>query len=216
MRTILLILILASINSMKTFKEYLTEQNQQIKCDINGICKVIRDYESKGNEEKILGVYKDSKGLPTIGHGHLITKDSARIFGEVLPEETPESIQQILSGKRKLKKEQTDRVLVRDVTDRIPMVKKLAPDFENYSPELQAELASETFRGMTGKSPKAMAHLRAGRFEEAAKEYLNADEYRKSKAAGTGIAGRMDNFANALRTEASRRARSQGSPQKTT
>ena len=199
---------------MKSFKQYLTE-NEQIKCDINGICKVIREYESAGNEEKILGVYKDSKGLPTIGHGHLITKDSARIFGEVLPEETPESIQQILSGKRKLKKEQTEKLLVRDVTARLPMVKKLAPDFEKYSPELQAELASETFRGMAGKSPKAMGHLRAGRFEEAAKEYLNADEYRKSKAEKTGIAGRMDNFANALRKEAARRAQSQASPQQT-
>lgn len=200
---------------MKSFKQYLTE-NQQIKCDINGICKVIREYESAGNEQKILGVYKDSKGLPTIGHGHLITKDSARIFGEVLPEETPESIQQILSGKKKLKKEQTEKILVRDVTARLPIVKKLAPDFESYSPELQAELTSETFRGMTGKSPKAMEHLRAGRYEDAAKEYLNAKEYRESKAKGTGIAGRMENFANALRKEAARKAQSQASPRQTT
>lgn len=196
---------------MKTFKEYLTEQNQQIKCDINGICKVIREYESAGNEEKILGVYKDSKGLPTIGHGHLITKDSPKIFGEVLPEETPESIQQILSGKKKLKKEQTERILVRDVTERIPIVKKLAPDFETYSPELQAELSSETFRGMTGKSPKAMEHLRAGRYEEAAKEYLNAKEYREAKAKKLGTAKRMENLATAIRTEGSRIAQSQGS-----
>ena len=204
---------------MKTFKEYLTEQNQQIKCDINGICKVIRDYESKGNEKKILGVYKDSKGLPTIGHGHLITKESGKIFGEVFADEhkkDPNFGRNVLGGRAKLTPEQAERLLQRDVTTRLPTIKRLAPEFESYSPELQAELASETFRGMTGKSPKAMAHIRAGKFEEAAKEYLNADEYRKSKAAGTGIAGRMDNFANALRKEASRRAQSQGSPQKTT
>jgi hypothetical protein len=216
MRTILLILILASINSMKTFKEYLTEQNQQIKCDINGICKVIREYESAGNEEKILGVYKDSKGLPTIGHGHLVTKESEKVFAQTFPEEhkkDPSFGKTVLSGKGRLTPEQAEKLLQRDVEVRLPIVKKLAPDFETYSPELQAELSSETFRGMTGKSPKAMEHLRAGRYEEAAKEYLNAKEYREAKAKKLGTAKRMENLATAIRTEGSRRAQSQGSPQ---
>ena len=215
MRTILLILLLASINYMKTFKEYLTEQNQQIKCDINGICKVIRQYESAGNEEKILGVYKDSKGLPTIGHGHLVTKDSEKIFGEVFADEhkkDPTFGKTVLSGKGRLTADQAEKLLQRDVQARLPIVKKLAPDFESYSPELQAELSSETFRGMTGKSPKAMEHLRAGRYEDAAKEYLNAKEYREAKAKKLGTAKRMENLAAAIRTEGSRRAQSQGSP----
>jgi len=214
MRTILLILLLASINYMKTFKEYLTEQNQQIKCDINGICKVIRQYESAGNEEKILGVYKDSKGLPTIGHGHLVTKDSEKIFGEVFADEhkkDPTFGKTVLSGKGRLTADQAEKLLQRDVQARLPIVKKLAPDFESYSPELQAELSSETFRGMTGKSPKAMEHLRAGRYEDAAKEYLNAKEYREAKAKKLGTAKRMENLAAAIRTEGSRRAQSQGS-----
>ena len=191
---------------MKNFKEYLIEQNQQIKCDINGICKVIRQYESAGNEKKILGVYKDSKGLPTIGHGHLVTKESPKIFSEL--NINPD----VLTGKARLTPEQAEKLLQRDVQARLPIVKKLAPDFESYSPELQAELASETFRGMTGKSPKAMQHLRAGKYEDAANEYLNADEYRKSKAQKTGIAGRMENLANAIKKEGQRRAQSQGSP----
>jgi len=200
---------------MKTFKEYLTEQNQQIKCDINGICKVIRQYESAGNEEKILGVYKDSKGLPTIGHGHLVTKDSEKIFGEVFADEhkkDPTFGKTVLSGKGRLTADQAEKLLQRDVQARLPIVKKLAPDFESYSPELQAELSSETFRGMTGKSPKAMEHLRAGRYEDAAKEYLNAKEYREAKAKKLGTAKRMENLAAAIRTEGSRRAQSQGSP----
>ena len=67
---------------MKTFKIFLTEQNQ-VQCDINGICKTIKEYESAGNEEKILSVYKDSKGFDTVGHGHLVTKESPKIFAEL-------------------------------------------------------------------------------------------------------------------------------------
>lgn len=205
---------------MKSFKTFLVENQgaPQVKCDINGVCKIIRGYESAGNEEKVLSVYKDSKGLDTIGHGHLVTPESEKIFAETFPEEhkqDPNFGRNILRGGGRMTPQQADKLLERDVRVRLPIVKRLAPDFENYSPELQAELASETFRGMTGKSPKAMEHLRAGRYEEAAKEYLNADEYRKSKAKGTGIAGRMENLANAIRREAHRRAQSQDSPEQT-
>ena len=69
---------------MKSFKQYLAEGNENVQCDINGICKVIKGYESAGNEDKILGVYKDSKKLDTIGHGHLVTPQSEEIFKEVI------------------------------------------------------------------------------------------------------------------------------------
>jgi len=193
---------------MKSFKTYLTENQgeQQIKCDINGICKVIRQYESAGNEQKILGVYKDSKGLPTIGHGHLVTSESPKVFTELGIDKN------VLSGKGRITSDQAEKLLQRDVQKRLPTVKKLAPDFENYSSELQAELASETFRGMTGKSPKAMQHLRAGKYEDAANEYLNASEYRDAKAKKLGTAKRMENLSNAIRKEGQRRSQVQGSP----
>ena len=189
---------------MKSFKTFLIE-NQQVKCDIDGICRVIKTYESAGNEEKILGIYKDSKGFPTIGHGHLIVKDSPNIIGEVITD--PDRVQKILAGQDKMTSEEADSLLRIDVEKRLPIVKRLAPDFDNYSPELQAELASETFRGMTGKSPKALKLLNAGKFDDAAKEYLNAKEYRESVKNKTGIAKRMDNLANAIKMEGQRRAK---------
>lgn len=202
------LMLIANQNTMKSFKTYLIENQKapQIKCDINGICKVIREYESAGNEEKILSVYKDNKGFPTIGHGHLITKESPKIFSSLNINTN------VLSGKSRLTPEQAEILLQRDVQSKLPVVKKLAPDFENYSSELQAELASETFRGMTGKSPKAMEHLRAGRYEDAANEYLDADEYREAKAKKLGIATRMENLSNAIRKEGQRRSQAQGSP----
>jgi GH24 family phage-related lysozyme (muramidase) len=192
---------------MKTFKQYLAEENQNVQCDINGICKVIKQYESAGNEEKILGVYKDSKNLDTIGHGHLVTPESEQIFKEVFPEEhkkDPNFGSSVLRKGARLTPEQADVLMLRDVTKRLPAVKKLVPKFETYSPELQSQLASEHFRGMLGKSPTAVKHLNAGNFAEAGKEFLNASDYRKSVKEKTGIAARMKALSDAMMSEPTR------------
>lgn len=193
---------------MKSFKLFLSEQNQ-VECDINGICKVIKEYESAGNEEKILSIYKDSKGLDTIGHGHLVTKESPKIFSEL--NISPD----VLTGKTKLTPEQADNLLKRDVTVRLPQVKKLVPKLNTYSPNLQAQITSEHFRGMLGKSPKTVALINKGEFEKAANEFLNAEDYRKSIEQKTGIANRMKNLSNALKKEAARQ-QPQNSSQQTT
>jgi GH24 family phage-related lysozyme (muramidase) len=198
---------------MKSFKQFLIEDplepssSYQRECDVNGICRILKKYESGGNEEKILSVYNDNKGFPTIGHGHLVTENSAKIFAETFPEEhkkNPNFGSDILSGKSKMTPEQADKLLARDVSVRLPEVRRMVPNFDTYSPELQGELTSEHFRGMLGQSPKALKLINRGDLSGAANEYLNAKEYRESKLNKTGIAARMDNLANALRTEAAR------------
>jgi hypothetical protein len=194
---------------MKSFKIFLSESSQQTQCDINGICKVIKQYESAGNENKILSPYKDSKGLMTIGHGHLITPQSSKIFSDLKIDPN------ILSGKGKLTPEQADQLLMRDVNTRIPQVQKMVPNFNSYSSELQGQLASEHFRGMLGKSPKAVQKLNAGDFEGAASEYLNAKDYKDSVQQKTGIAPRMKSLADAIRTESTRQQQKKSSSQTT-
>ena len=192
---------------MKSFKQYLAEETQTTKCDINGICQVIKQYESAGNEEKILGVYKDSKKLDTIGHGHLVTPQSEQIFKDVFPEEhkkDPNFGSSVLRKGGRITPEQADRLLARDVTVRIPQVQKLVPNFGTYSSELQSQLTSEHFRGMLGKSPTAVKHLNAGNFAEAGKEFLNASDYRKSVKEKTGIAARMKALSDAMVSEPTR------------
>ena len=191
-------------NNMLTFKQYLIEENQEVKCDINGICKVIKEYESAGNEQKILSVYKDSKGLPTIGHGHLITPNSPKIFGEVFSEQEktePGFVSGVLSGKKSLTPEQADALFKRDVSTRLPEIKKMVPKFETYSPNLQAQIASEHYRGMLGKSPKAVKLLNAGDFAGASKEFLNAKDYKDAVVQKSGIQKRMKNLADAMAAE---------------
>ena len=192
---------------MKTFKQYLVEANETKQCDINGICKVIKQYESAGNEDKILSVYKDSKNLDTIAHGHLVTSKSEEIFKEVFPEEhakDPNFGSTILRKGGRMTPEQADKLLARDVGVRIPQVEKLVPQFKSYSSELQSQLASEHFRGMLGKSPKAVKYLNAGQYAEAGKEFLNADDYRNSVKEKTGIAGRMKALSDAMVSEPTR------------
>lgn len=208
-RTIILtFLLIASINTMKTFKIFLTEQNQ-IQCDINGVCKKIKQYESAGNEQKILSVYKDSKGLDTVGHGHLVTKESPKIFAEL--NISPD----VLTGKAKLTPEQADKLLKRDVSVRIPKVQKLIPNLGTYSPELQGELVSEYFRGMLPQSPKAVSLINQGKYEEAGDEYLKSKEYNESVKQKTGIHKRYDALKNELKKEAARQ-QSQRFSQQTT
>lgn len=204
------ILTIASNNNMKSFQQFLIEGAQQVQCDINGVCKKLINYESAGNEEKILSVYKDSKGLDTVGHGHLVTEKSLKIFAEL--NINPD----VLSGKAKLTPEQANKLLERDVRTRLPQVQKLVPNFSSYSSELQGEIASEQFRGMLGQSPKAVEKLNKGDYEGAATEYLNAKEYKDSVKNKTGIATRMQNLANAIRTEPERQKKRQQSSQQTT
>ena len=204
------ILALASNNIMKSFQQFLIEADQKIQCDINGICKVIKQYESAGNEQKILSVYKDSKGLSTIGHGHLVTPQSPKIFAEL--NISPD----VLTGKAKLTPEQADKLLERDVKTRLPQVEKLVPNFNTYSSELQGQLASEQFRGMLGKSPSALKKLNAGDFSGASTEYLNAKDYRESVRDKTGIAPRMQSLADAIKTEPERQKKRQQSSLQTT
>lgn len=212
----LLVIIITQITTsanyipMKSFKQFLIENPlaapvEEKQCDINGICKIVRRYESQGNEQKILSVYKDSKGLDTVGHGHLVTAESPKIFDEL------KISQDVLKGKAKLTPEQADKLLERDVRNRLPKVQKMLPNFGSYSTELQGELASEYFRGMLPQSPKAVSYLNAGKFDEAAKEYLNAKEYRDSVAQKTGIAPRMKALSDAIKTEQARRQERQKS-----
>ncbi|NDC40148.1 MAG: hypothetical protein EBZ77_01110 [Chitinophagia bacterium] len=81
----------------------------------------------------------------------------------------------------------------------------LSPGFYTVSTfltELQTRLASENYRGMLGKSPKTLKHIQSGEYEAAAKEYLNARDYRENMENSVGT--RMLDLSDALNAEAKR------------
>lgn len=68
--------------------------------------------------------------------------------------------------------------------------------FDKLHPNLRMHLASEHFRGMIKKSPKALAMIRKGDLKGASREYLDADDYRENPK--NSIGKRMKMLSDAL------------------
>ena len=78
-------------------------------------------------------------------------------------------------------KEEAEQMLLEDIESRIPEVINAIPKFDSFSDELQQALFYEWFRGSLVQSPKTRELINAGKFSEAAKEFLNNDEYRNAR-----------------------------------
>ena len=153
--------------------------------------KVIRRHEGFKPE-----AYKDSnKGKWTIGIGTLIGDGSEEAYkkspyyGKVLNEE---QAKKIAEGDIKAKITKAEGLLGRDY-------------LYSLSPDLQAQIISSVYRGGLSGSPNTQKLLKSGRFEEAAKEFLDNDEYRKAKAKNSGVAKRMEETAAIMAKEGKRR-----------
>ena len=78
-------------------------------------------------------------------------------------------------------KKEAEQMLLEDIKSRIPEVINAIPKFDSFSDELQQALFYEWFRGSLVQSTKTRKLINAGKFSEAAKEFLNNDEYRNAK-----------------------------------
>jgi len=178
------------------------KQKSQDKIDLPGITSKIQKYESAGADyKKISRPFNDHKGKLTIGHGHLIGDHSEGVFKKAFPEEhkrDPNFGKNALSGKKALTSDQMTKLMQHDISIRIPQIAKMIPEFHNMPTYLQHELASEHYRGGLGHAKKTVEHINAGRFHEAAHEYLDSDEYRDAVRDQTGVATRYDNLHKAL------------------
>lgn len=77
--------------------------------------------------------------------------------------------------------------------------KRMIPKFEKLPEYLRAELVQATYRGDLQGSDKARTLFNSGKYDEAATEFLDNQDYRDSKKSGSGIAKRMEKVANAIR-----------------
>lgn len=143
------------------------------------------------NEGRRNVVYKDSKGLPTVGIGHLVTPAEKKQFeGRVLSDA------------------EVDDLFAADLAAKMGSIRrKLGAVFDELPRPAQVAVVDGFFRGDMSGSPKALKLLKDGKLTEAADEYLNNAEYRASLAknkAGQphGVAARMERNAEALRQAA--------------
>lgn len=143
------------------------------------------------NEGRRNVVYKDSKGLPTVGIGHLVTaKEKKQFEGRVLSDA------------------EVDSIFAADIEGKLGAVRrKIGDTFDTLPRPAQVAILDGFFRGDMSGSPEALKLIKAGKLAEAADEYLDNAEYRASAAknkAGKphGVAPRMERNAEALRQAA--------------
>ena len=141
-------------------------------------------------------LYKDHKGNPTIGIGHLIGPDSKKRFEAA---GLGDKYEGCVSGKCGLNDNEQDKLVQQDLTDvYVPRAEKLVHNFKRLNPEAQSAIVGSVFRGGLSGSPKTVDLMNQGKFKEAGIEFLDNDEYRESKKAGTGVYKRMDSYAKSF------------------
>lgn len=158
-------------------------ENQKL---ISDAFDVIRKHEGFKPEP-----YQDTGKKWTIGIGTLIGKG------------TDADLKASPYYKKKIDENTAKNIALGDINKKIDLTKRLlGPEvFDSFSPNLQAQIISGAYRGDITGSPKALGFLKEGKFQEAAKEYLDNKEYKMAKASGSGVAKRMEEVAATIAAE---------------
>lgn len=155
-------------------------------------------------QARLVETKKKGKKYLTIGHGHLLnnSKRSRTAWKNALPNKPYGS---------PITKKEAQKLYDVDIKDYIKDAKKFTVNFDKYSWELQKQIIMSTYRGAWGQSKNTRRLLKEGKFEEAAVEFLNRDDYRKADPNHPehnklpGIRPRMEEVAEAIRAEGLRR-----------
>ncbi len=78
--------------------------------------------------------------------------------------------------------------------------RNMVPNFDNLTPRLQSEIVQAAYRGDLQQAPVTRALINAGRYNEAAAEFLNNEEFRNTEH--DAIRQRMQDVSDALANEA--------------
>ena len=91
-------------------------------------------------------------------------------------------------------------LLGKDVKPLLISINKMIPAFNTFPKYLRGSLFSEHYRGSILQSPKTRKLINEGKFDEAADEFLDNDQYRNARQLGIpGIRPRMERLADDLR-----------------
>jgi GH24 family phage-related lysozyme (muramidase) len=151
--------------------------------------------EGKGKTGRPGYAYRDHKGNLTIGIGHLVARNDP-----VLKRIAGKNYSVVMSGQVPLDSRQVQQLFDHDVQSKIKLAKRKVNNFDKLPESTQNAIVDGFFRGDLSASPKTLKLMNSGDFKAAAVEYLDHDEYRKSKKEQTGVAPRMDRNAAAFRS----------------
>ena len=110
---------------------------------------------------------------------------------------------------------EADKLLRKDILERLPEIKKTIPKFNTFPPELRVRIVNSWFRGGLSGSPTTIGLINKGKYTEAATEFLKHTEFLTEKALGPykkeqgipkgerkfGIVDRMTKTAAAIRNQ---------------
>ena len=97
-------------------------------------------------------------------------------------------------------RKEAEVMLDKDVRKRLVSIRKMIPAFNTLPKYLRGSLFSEHYRGSILQSPKTRKLINEGKFDEAADEFLDNDQYRNARQLGIpGIRPRMERLADDLR-----------------
>jgi GH24 family phage-related lysozyme (muramidase) len=168
----------------KSTPEQIEQQKQSEENElIDNTMRMTKYFESGGETEGYPTVYKDSKGIPTIGHGFNLRRHDAREKIESLGLD----YDKVLRGQQSLNKEQIDQLFRGDVVQSISDARQYLPNFDDHPPMVQKIISDMTFNmGLTrmNKFKGLRQALMNGDYQRAADEmkYSNADT--KDKLSG--------------------------------
>ena len=152
-----------------------TQETETDEVTPEGIERLVMD-ESSGKDH--LKVYKDSKGIHTIGHGfNLQDATNAKVFKEV----TGFPVEEAMKGKE-ITKEHQEKLLEHTIAQADADVKKLVPNFDKLTPEQQDALTNFVFNvGLTTalKFKNTFGAIRRGDGKAAAHGIRNSAYYKQ-------------------------------------
>lgn len=151
----------------------------------------------KGEEGFRTKMYKDTKGIPTIGVGFNLTRsDAPEVFKQCFGDQCTDVMARAKDPKRGMTEAEVEKLTRHDLqTTFLPRTQKAVKNFNDLPMDARTALVSSAYRGSLLGSPKTLQLINAGKGEEASAEYLRNKEYEKAKAKGSGVAGRMEREA---------------------
>ena len=160
------------------------------------MAETIAEFEGK-NELK---VYKDTRGIKTVGVGFNLEQPNARkIFEKYIPK-SKVSFDDVVSGRKSLTRTQSMRLFQGTLNDKIKTTKRLFPSYDKYPQAVKTALVNGVFRGEFKSTQKTVKYINSGQWGKVAKEYLDRKDYRNSRPGHNGgIKTRMDFNANIFR-----------------
>ena len=98
-------------------------------------------------------------------------------------------------------REQAEERLTEEVNSRLTNIRNEITDFDKFPEDVQVAMFSSWYRGSLEGSPKTIGLINEGKYDLAADEFLNNDEYKNAVSRGRrGIRARMEKTADAIRS----------------